>query len=374
MDNNSIFNIGNIGIESSAKNMSQDDFQKIIYDRLQKLLLKTFNDNYQKQQIKVAYDRYQFACPFCHDSASASFKKRGNFIFKEGPYMNSFKCFNCGTYMPISKFFKTFSIDLPNTASDYLLDHQVKDVSYVPNCHEDFKNSVFNADEMEKYGIDIEQFKQIFNLQTIDSNAKNHGYYYLVKRCQFHWKNFLYDPKNDALVIINLIKNKVISFQIRSIKEGYKGPKYITISLKAIHEKIMQDDVEVPHNLEELSMLFNLYNVDVAKPVLITEGPMDSLLLPNCIAALGASKKINIGIPLYYVYDSDKAGNEHAVKALNAGAHVFMWDKIKTQYGLPERKKWDINDFFIWCNENKIQYPRLWRDYFTNDSLDMLDI
>jgi hypothetical protein len=136
----------------------------------------------------------------------------------------------------------------------------------------------------------------------------------------------------------------------------------------------MQDNVEVPHNLEELSMLFNLYNVDVSKPVLITEGPMDSLLLPNCIAALGASKKINIGIPLYYVYDSDKAGNEHAVKALNAGAHVFMWNKIKTQYGLPERKKWDINDFFIWCNENKKQYPRLWRDYFTNDSLDMLDI
>ncbi len=368
----SLFSIQNLNINSH--NISEEEFQKIIYDKLQKILINTFPDTPSKQHIRVHSSRWQFACPFCHDSASDSHKKRGNFIFEEGPFYNGFKCFNCGKFMSISNFFKKFDMNLPLSAVDYLIQHKPEEGKiYTP--HEEYKNTIFNVDEISKYAIDLDKLISIFGLQKISREFTPEAYNYLLNRCQYKFQYFLYDVKSSSLVILNTIDNtKVISFQLRPLKSTWKGPKYITISLQKIHDKILKDNIQIPENIETLSMLFNLYNIDVNRAILVTEGPMDALLLPNCIATLGATKRINLGVPLWYVYDSDEAGNKHAIEKLKNGQQTFMWEKIKKDYLLPQRKKWDINDFIIWCKLNNKNIPKLWKPYFTNNKLDILEI
>ena len=363
------------GLDSSLMptvQMSDDDFRKAIYDKLTAVLEKAFPGDRERQKIKIAYDRWQFACPFCGDSAKLSFKKRGNFIFKEGPFFNSFKCFNCGTFMPISKFFKEFNTSLSMEAVDYLLANRNQGGMTVSK-HGDYKESLFNATEMRKLGIEIEEFKKMFNLVAPNEDAE--CWRYLTGRLQNDFSKFLYDPKNKTLLIINTIDDKVIAFQMKSLaKKKGEISKYITISLNKIHKDLLKDGVEIEHDMDSLSMLFNLYNINPDKPVLATEGPMDSFLLPNCIAILGAHKNVSVGIPLWYVYDDDKDGRKKAIKTLESSQNVFMWDKLKTEYMVPTRKKWDINDFFLWCRERGLKPPTTWRQYFTNDPLDILSI
>jgi len=354
--------------------MSDDDFRKSIYDKLQAVLDKAFPGDRERQRIKIAFDRWQFACPFCGDSAKMSFKKRGNFIFKEGPFFNSFKCFNCGTFMPISKFFKEHNTALSTEATDYLIANKNQGGMSL-SMHNDYKESLFNATEMRNYGIQIDELKQKFGLVTVQESPI--AYKYLTGRLQFNFSHFLVDPKSNTLMIINTIEDRVIAFQIKSlVKTTGQASKYVTISLKAIHEKILQDGSHenVPHDLDSLSMIFNLYNVNPDRPVLATEGPMDSFLLPNCIALLGAKKHVSLGIPLWYVYDDDKDGRKEAIDKLEKEQNVFRWAKLKQEYMMPQRKKWDINDFFIWCKQTGVKTPQRWQPYFTNDPLDILDI
>ena len=363
------------GLDSSfmpATQMSDEDFRKAIYDKLTAVLEKAFPGDKERQKIKIAYDRWQFACPFCGDSAKLSFKKRGNFIFKEGPFFNSFKCFNCGTFMPISKFFKKFNTELSLEAVDYLIANKNTEGMTISK-HGDYKESLFNAKEMKDLGVDIDEFKKMFNL--VNANEDVECWRYLTGRMQNDFSRFLYDPKNKTLLVINTIEDKIIAFQMKSlVKKKGEMSKYITISLNKIHKDLLKDDVEISHDMDSLSMLFNLYRVNPDKPVLATEGPMDSFLLPNCIAILGAQKHVNIGIPLWYVYDDDKDGRKHAIEKLELSQNVFMWDKLKAEYMMPQRKKWDINDFFLWCREKGLKTPTLWRQYFTNDPLDILSI
>ena len=130
-----------------------------------------------------------------------------------------------------------------------------------------------------------------------------------------------------------------------------------------------------------LSTVFNIFNIDIYRPVLVTEGPFDAFLLPNCIATSGASKSIGIDLPFWFVYDSDKTGNEHAMKMLQEGYNVFMWEKLKKDLGLPDKNpyssnklKWDINDVIKWCRDNNYKQTIYWSKYFSNDMLDGLDI
>jgi len=363
------------GLDSSLipeKQLSDEEFRKSIYDKLQAVLEKAFPGDRERQKIKIAYDRWQFACPFCGDSAKLSFKKRGNFIFKEGPFFNSFKCFNCDTFMPISKFFKRFNTDLSMEAVDYLIANKNAGSMSISK-HGDYKTSLFNAAEMRELGVPIESIKQMFGL--VAPNEDTTCWKYLTGRMQNDFSKFLYDPKNKTLLVINTIDDKVIAFQMKSlVKKKGEMSKYITISLNKIHKDLLKDGIEVSHDMDSLSMLFNLYQVNPDRPVLATEGPMDSFLLPNCIAILGAHKSVNIGLPLWYVYDDDKDGRAKAIKMLENSQNVFMWDKLKSEYMMPMRKKWDINDFFLWCREQGVKTPTLWRQYFTNDPLDILSI
>lgn len=365
-------NLLNINDIKTENKMSDEVFHEEIYRKLQIILIREFPDEPEKQIIKRLSDGLEFACPFCGDSTKNSAKKRGNFIYKEGPFLNMYKCFNCGIYMSISKFFNNFKYELTFDEQEYLMLH--KPTAEDQNSDNNMSKAIFNVADMLKYTIPKKVLIEKYGLREINRQHTNRGYYYMVRRNQFNFKYFLYDIKSDSIIILNLVNgDNVASFQIRKIKYVPGYPKYITVSLSNMHKKLLNDNIEIPKELESLSMIFNIYNVDFRKTVMVTEGPLDALLLPNCIATLGASKKIPINYPFYYVYDSDQTGCRHALKHLENKEHVFTWSKLKEDLKLPSRTKWDINDVVNYCIENHLGQID-WFKYFTNDPMDGLDL
>jgi hypothetical protein len=107
---------------------------------------------------------------------------------------------------------------------------------------------------------------------------------------------------------------------------------------------------------------------------MVTEGPFDAFLLPNCIATAGANKNLGIELPFWYVYDSDKTGTEHALKMLNQGYNVFMWNELKKDLNLPYRAKWDITDVCVFLRDSGYKKKVNWLKYFTSDKLSGLSL
>jgi hypothetical protein len=188
------------------------------------------------------------------------------------------------------------------------------------------------------------------------------------------FSNYLYDPGKRNLVVLNKLDNEhIVGYQLRDLT-GNRQAKYLSYTLDRIHKEIMNDNVEVPENLNALSLMFNIFNVNVRKPIIITEGPMDSFLVNNAIASAGANKDVPLRFQFYYLYDDDETGRKHAIEKITEGKHVFLWNKLKATYNLPQKKKWDVNDVVNYLAEKGIKTRINWYEYFSNDMFDIIDI
>jgi hypothetical protein len=256
----------------------------------------------------------------------------------------------------------------------YVQDHK-QDIQTLNSSSNELTADVFQKDIALEYGIDRTYFRDMFRLLDIANTAAcATAYHYLCNRAQFRFDKFLYDPKTNYVLILNLCEKKIIGLQMRSLSPDCpKDKRFLTFNLERIYKKFMRSSLVVPPELNTLSMLFDIYQINVYKPVIVTEGPMDAFLLPNAVATAGANKQIPVELPFWYMYDSDKTGMKHALEKLQAGQKVFLWGKLKQQLGLPSRDKWDVNDVVLWCRQQYGNDYRLnWYDYFSDNPLDML--
>lgn len=355
-----------------AKQISQEEFIETAKAHLEEILKSEFKE-WQRHKIIQNRDGLHFACPFCHDSATDMNKKRGHFLFS-GKFAGHYKCFNCGKYMKISKFFRCFNQNLDLSTINYLNDNVLaipKDISTNGYANETAYN-ILDQEAIDRLAIDRDKFK--IDLKLIEATEHVKSLEYIRDRNQHkNYMNFLYDEKNDYLVILNMTPtNKVFGIQIRDLS-GKRKAKYLTLTINKIYSNIYKQQVEIPEYLEALSTMFNIFKIDIYKPVIVTEGPMDAFLLPNAIATSGANKHIGLDLNYYYLYDSDKTGNKHALEKLSSGNYVFLWSQLKEEYELPDRKKWDVNDVinYLAFRPHKNIY---WLKYFSNDQLDIINI
>lgn len=378
MDNN--FNSMTLDTSSlTTNNMSLDEFKSAITEKVQDILNKEFADCREKQYIKKTHTGINFACPLCHDSVFDPHKKRGNLTFT-GKYAGLYTCYNtCGS-MRIQRFFQLCNESLDLSTTNYISKQLTADTSV---SHAKMSNAitsqVLNKEEALKWAIDREFVKNTLGVQEIDKNTTPFAFNYLVNRCQYgNFNRYLYSDRYKQIIILNLIDDKVIGMQFRNIDPNFTGNRYLTMTIDKMRKIMLGDETPVPDTILKLSCIFNIFNVDFSnaytKPVLVTEGPFDAFLLPNCIALAGAGKNFNMSYPFWYIYDNDTTGTEHAMDALKKGYKVFMWKKFKREYGLPDKKKWDITDVMKYLRDNKNDKKLLWSPYFTNNTLDGLMI
>ena len=339
-----------------------------IKNKIQEILNKKFaNDSYIKRKIDVYHDRLNFSCPYCGDSRSDVRKKRGNL------YLDSlrFHCFNCSHSTGINRFLSDFNEELSN--EDKIAVHEIQQNAKKFEKRVSSTQSSMSMTLLDKLAIpkDI-LFKQLGIISPYkDITASN----YLKSRMINikDWKYFAYNSLTKELYILNTSPlDRVIGFQIRQLDPKSHKQRYTSSRLTKIYSDVFNRDINgiverlllkeplgqkyieeedgvenIVANLDRLSGIFNIMNVNLSQPLTIMEGPIDSLAIANSIALQSAAKHLDGFFDevenVRYLFDNDKTGKEMSLKKMKNHKKVFLWgqylDMIKSKTNIK-----DIND------------------------------
>jgi transcription elongation factor Elf1 len=278
---------------------------------------------------------FNFRCPHCGDSKKSSSKARG-FVYQKKNDM-FFKCHNCGVGQTLGNLIKFLD---PTMYKEYVFE-RFKDGKVESDKPEfDFTPSKLlktkTADEKQ-----LDSLKR-FDQLVITHPAKKFIFDRLIPK--IHWDKFFFCPnfyewtnsivpnkfpslsQDHPRVVIPFYDRagKFFAFQGRAF--GKEQPKYITIKFDETKQKI-----------------YGLDRINLNKPVMITEGPIDSLFLDNALALAGADAVVNIQHEQCTIIFDNEPRNEQIVNRM-----ISAVDKKFNLVVWPESLKYkDINDMIV---------------------------
>ena len=281
--------------------------------------LKFINDlSGRLSQFKKKTDYlFNFRCPHCGDSQKSKTKARA-YLYRVKNDM-FFKCHNCGQGQNLANFIKFID---PKLYEQYLLERYKKSAPATPKPKFDFKPTKFTNQ------TPIDDLKSIKDLPE-DHPARLYCMNRKIPEKYFD-KLFLSDK---FMTLVNEVKpntykitkdhprliipfydttGKVFAFQGRAF--GKEQPKYLTIKLDENKQKV-----------------YGLDKVNFQKHIYITEGPIDSLFIDNCLAAGGADLFLKNKIPnenITYIFDNEPRNKEivkRMYKVIEQDFNVVIW-------------------------------------------------
>lgn len=221
---------------------------------------------------QINSDLFNFRCPFCFDSQKSKTKARGYIFKKNQNYI--FGCHNCGQGLSLKNFLHHLD---NNLASEYTIEN-------LKEKHSGKKQSI-----EESYTGTKPVFKQgKLNIPSLYSLPKDNIAVQYAESRQIpkkHWVNLYYaedfktfvESVSDKQLKDDLLFHKprlIIPFFNRNKQlVSFQGRALDSLSIRYITIKLLDEP-----------KIFGLDNIDISKPILVTEGPIDSLFLPNCIA------------------------------------------------------------------------------------------
>lgn len=374
-------------------NDSDYDLIQVIQEKLQKILDKKFSkDSYNKRKIDVYHDRFAFSCPVCGDSLHNSRKKRGNLYFNS----MQFHCYNCGSHYGVLSLLKTFGQEL--SLSDKIAVREIQqNAKHFEKRYATTQSSMVYS-VIEELAIPKKIFFEKLGILSPYKNEECSTYLKSRKIDISKWNCFAYKPSSKELYILNTTQNdRVIGYQIRQLDPLSQKPRYLTRNLtwmykdvfgvasleiieklfskKELGEKYIEEEDGIENvvaNIEKISGIFNIMNINMNKTITIVEGPIDSLSIDNCVALQGA-KKMNDYFDesenVRYVFDKDKAGKAEAIKKLKKHKKVFLWELYVKRCGIKEKVK-DLNDL----QRNGCLDSEIIEECFSDDELDIIMI
>lgn len=340
---------------------------EVIKDKLQNILNKKFvNDSYIKRKIDVYHDRLNFSCVCCGDSLSDIRKKRGNLYLDTLVY----HCYNCGEHMGINTLLHRFGEELSN--EDKIAVHEIQQNSKKFEPRHSSEQSSISMRLLEKIAIPKSIFFKSLNLISPYKNEFVSSYLKSRKIDIRDWKYFAFNPNTKELYILNTTgQDRIIGYQIRQLDSNLKKARYLSRRLTKMYDELFHKDINsiiekmilseplgqkyideedgienISANLDKLSGIFNIMNINMSNMITIMEGPIDSLAIPNSIALQGASKTLNGFFDnmknIRFLFDNDKTGKEMSIKKLKEHKKIFLWSLYLKTKGIKDVK--DIND------------------------------
>lgn len=349
------------------KEINTDEFISKVETQIIEILTKRFPNNSAKQQIAPKVGRLNIACPYCGDSSTDHWKKRGNLYLESFDY----HCFNCGHHTNYEKMAKDFSKDIDISEINFLRETSAK-ASANRSVSGNLDPSLFmQSDIAEKWAVDrVELILKMGCTEARGTSIET----YLRKRLQFDMDKFAWNAKAQKLLIFNLTadKKKVIGFQIRNFKAQ---PKYLTFKLERIYQEIL--GLEIPEDQDfaytnKISTTFGIFNIDINKPITVFEGPLDAFLFNNAVAVCSVKNDFPFDLNVRWMYDYDSAGKEAAIKRIKTGEQVFLWKKFLNtfQSEINTSKKIDLTDLMVFTIRQKLQIPNF-ENYFSTSKYDV---
>ena len=279
---------------------------------------------------------WNFRCPFCGDSKKSQSKARG-YVYRTKNDL-FYKCHNCSKGTNLANLILEVEESL---YSQYLVE-RYKEGTTANGRGKNVENPKFDIPKPIFIDKDIfSEFKsfrelgqhhpavKILEQRRIPKDRFND--IYLVDKF-YSWTNKLIPNKfksleNDhpRMVIPFRDENKkIFAYQGRAF--GKETPKYITIVLDQKYKKV-----------------FGIDRLDSSGSVIICEGPLDSLFLPNCIAVAQADLRLHQYKDKGTLVPDNEPRNEEIVKnierAIDDGYKVVIWPS--------HIREKDINDMIL---------------------------
>jgi DNA primase len=275
-------------------------------------------------------------CPYCGDSAKNQYKARGYHFVVEQSYI--YKCHNCGKSTSSVKFLKD---NFPVIHREYLKEW-LKEKGLKPKAKKLPSSNEF------KFTPRPESLNTKDILRKISENAWEvdvASTYLLHRKIP---KTELYYVDNSELLsaLSEKYKDRVLGNVPRIVIPFYdENGELVGVSGRAINNSPLR--YLTLKFRDDVPLIYGLNNVDKSKTIYITEGPIDSLFLPNSIAVGGSDfKKIDNSIKrnAVLIYDNEPRNKEILKKlaeVIDLGFSVCLWDDRRVK----EFK--DINDMIL---------------------------
>jgi len=270
------------------------------------------------------------SCPYCGDSEKNSHKARGYHFKMKETYI--YKCHNCGVSKPFGKFLKEQDSSM---WKQYAVEKFYKKDPTFTNVVVPKTKVVFKDDPLKKVGcisaVEAKEATDYLNHRQIPKDKWDDLYY--IENCQslslldYKYKDRVFG--NDPRLILPFYsrQGKLIGVSGRALNNNKL--RYLTLKF---------DDQE--------SLIYGLRTVDYNKKVYVTEGPIDSLFLPNAIAVAGSDfSKLKSYVPTeqaVVVFDNERRNSELIKKMsqiIDDGFEICFWPK--------HIKQKDINDMIL---------------------------
>ena len=266
-------------------------------------------------------------CFKCGDSKKNKSKTRGYFFENKGNYV--YKCHNCGFCCNLYGVLESIS---PSLCKEYAFEvYKDKNPELNVKPQEKKISPVFTnlGVRLDLLNADHKAVKYVASRQI--PKEKYFNFYYCSDFSKI-MSSFERDGKREARLVIPFYNDfgELIGVQGRSMEDCSPSLRYITLKREG-----------------EERLWYNLDKIDPKSTVYVTEGPIDSMFLPNAVAMQGAGwldelpRKIE-NSKVIFIFDNEPRNLEIVSliqKYIDAGRNVVIWpDDIN---------KKDINDMVI---------------------------
>ncbi len=278
-------------------------------------------------------------CPYCGDSQKNQYKARGYHFVVEQNFV--YKCHNCGKSTSSVHFLKDNFPDIHKEyLKEYLQEKGVKKTKQKMPSSNDFKftpkKEILNMSEENLRAVCFRAWDKIVARQYLqdrkipDSIIKTLWYVDRAEAlCHLHKKYHDRVLGNDPRVVFPFYaeNGELIGLSGRAINNA--SLRYLTMRF-----------------VDDVPLIYNINNVDKSKTIYVTEGPIDSLFLPNSIAVGGSDfKKIqNLKQNAIIIYDNEPRNTvilDKIEEVIDEGYAVCIWNDKRVE-GLK-----DINDMIM---------------------------
>ena len=265
---------------------------------------------------KLKDNNYNFRCPFCGDSQKSKWKARG-YIYPIKDKLN-YKCHNCGHGTNLYGLLK--HVD-PFLAKQYNVEKfkEGKANTRVFTVESKVKN--FSPKFKEKSVLDTVLYKALTNKLSTD---------YLASRDipSDRWGEFYYAEKwSDVEGLDPILEDTLVGDEPRLVIPFYDRDG----SLVAVQGRALDDNPRrylTAKIQKDKPLIYNYNNVILDKRHYVTEGPFDSLFLPNAMAVGGSDlKRVQHNEHTVYVFDNQPRNLElvNIIDALPDTYKVCIW-------------------------------------------------
>lgn len=271
-------------------------------------------------------------CNYCGDSQKNTYKCRGYHFVVDQSFV--YKCHNCGKSTSSQSFIKDH---FPTIHKEFVKElitekHGKKRVEdrRMPSANAfkfTPKKELLNT--TTKDVMSIENLK--FICKSCDEVAVANKYLSDRMIPKHHYKDLWFTETPQTLSFLSEnYKDRVLGTDPRIILPFLRNGELIGISGRAINNSSLR--YLTMRFKDDIPLIFNLDNVDKTKTIYVTEGPIDSLFLPNSIAVGGSDfKKIDSDLKSnsVIIYDNEPRNTEILKKideVIDLGYNVCLWN------------------------------------------------